>query len=628
VKKGKASKKRPRKRSSVAEAPLGRFITFYSYKGGTGRSMALANVAWVLASNGARVLVIDWDLEAPGLHRYFHPFIEDKQLGSSEGIIDFLVHFVEGSRLSHESEPNDDNSWFEDYANLLPYAFSLEWEFPNKGTLDFVPAGQQGAGYGVRVTQFNWEAFYKDLGGGVFLETLKERLRREYDYILIDSRTGISDTSGICTVQMPDDMVVCFTLNNQSIEGAAAVADSAFSQRRKPSGEPGLRVWPVPMRVELAEKDRLETARQVAQQTFDGYLLHLKREDRRAYWEGIEVPYDPYFAYEEVLASFAERRRSKLSVLDSFLTLTRHVTSGKVTSMPPVAEALRQETLAKFSRPRLSAQHDAKRSDSIDLVHVEPDRHLAAQIGSILDVMLSQLTGVVGNRIVLQNSPGSMWGTPATSFETVTAILVLVTPHLMRSLPWSTYELDHGVRSGTPIIPILVGVSQAELLGLGTAGHLAYVQGLQLPPNPDLFGQGQHLMFQLALRLNEMLPKPTVQILETDPEDPQKGMWGGKQSQNGRKLSAEVNPVSNDWFEIALEVSGTTKAPLKGEVEFHLHPTFSPPIRRVQVEDGKAKLKLFGWGAFTVGALIDEGSTKLELNLAKVPDAPQIFRDR
>ena len=44
--------------------------------------MALANVAWILALHGSRVLVIDWDLEAPGIHRYFHPFIEDKELNS------------------------------------------------------------------------------------------------------------------------------------------------------------------------------------------------------------------------------------------------------------------------------------------------------------------------------------------------------------------------------------------------------------------------------------------------------------------------------------------------------------------------------------------------------------------
>ena len=72
----------------------GRIITFYSYKGGTGRSMALANVAWILASNGYRVLVVDWDLEAPGLHRYFAPFMLDPDLVESDGVIDIVNNYV------------------------------------------------------------------------------------------------------------------------------------------------------------------------------------------------------------------------------------------------------------------------------------------------------------------------------------------------------------------------------------------------------------------------------------------------------------------------------------------------------------------------------------------------------
>ncbi|MCX6641832.1 MAG: hypothetical protein NTV15_00385, partial [Candidatus Bathyarchaeota archaeon] len=57
---------------------LGEVTTFYSYKGGTGRSMALANVACILAkSHEGRVLMIDWDLEAPGLHRFFRRRIID-----------------------------------------------------------------------------------------------------------------------------------------------------------------------------------------------------------------------------------------------------------------------------------------------------------------------------------------------------------------------------------------------------------------------------------------------------------------------------------------------------------------------------------------------------------------------
>jgi Mrp family chromosome partitioning ATPase len=49
-------------------------VTFYSYKGGVGRSMALANIALLLARRNLRVLTVDWDLEAPGLERYFSYF--------------------------------------------------------------------------------------------------------------------------------------------------------------------------------------------------------------------------------------------------------------------------------------------------------------------------------------------------------------------------------------------------------------------------------------------------------------------------------------------------------------------------------------------------------------------------
>ena len=88
--------------SDLPESPEagGKIITFYSYKGGTGRSMALANLAWILASNGQRVLAIDWDLEAPGLHRYFQPFLRDKALAASEGVIDFIIDFAAGA-VSH-----------------------------------------------------------------------------------------------------------------------------------------------------------------------------------------------------------------------------------------------------------------------------------------------------------------------------------------------------------------------------------------------------------------------------------------------------------------------------------------------------------------------------------------------
>ena len=42
--------------------------TFYSFKGGVGRTLALLNVAYELADSGLKVLVVDFDLEAPTIH--------------------------------------------------------------------------------------------------------------------------------------------------------------------------------------------------------------------------------------------------------------------------------------------------------------------------------------------------------------------------------------------------------------------------------------------------------------------------------------------------------------------------------------------------------------------------------
>ena len=72
----------------------GQVITFYSYKGGTGRTMALANVAWIIASSGKRVLVVDWDLESPGLHKFFEPFLEESKVSATPGVIELINDYA------------------------------------------------------------------------------------------------------------------------------------------------------------------------------------------------------------------------------------------------------------------------------------------------------------------------------------------------------------------------------------------------------------------------------------------------------------------------------------------------------------------------------------------------------
>src|SRR5258707_11620473 len=72
-------------------------ITFYSYTGGAGRSMALANVACLLARRCPQdrgVLMVDWNLECPSLHRFFHDRFSGigvSDLDARPGLIDLFV---------------------------------------------------------------------------------------------------------------------------------------------------------------------------------------------------------------------------------------------------------------------------------------------------------------------------------------------------------------------------------------------------------------------------------------------------------------------------------------------------------------------------------------------------------
>jgi len=232
------------------EPGMGRIVTFYSFKGGTGRTMALANLAWLLASAGNRVLAVDWDLESPGLHRYFHPFLTiDKELRDTPGVIDLVREYAATTtRPGEHDEVQLDQQEMERAADIQRFATSLEYEFPGQGLIDLVPAGRQTPTYSEVVSTFDWDVLYRRLGGAPLLDALRSEMRRQYDYVLIDSRTGLSDTAGICTLQLPDVVVVCFTMSTQSIDGAVAVARSIRSQRREQ-----VQVFPVPMRVEDGE---------------------------------------------------------------------------------------------------------------------------------------------------------------------------------------------------------------------------------------------------------------------------------------------------------------------------------------------------------------------------------------
>ena len=324
-----------------AERP-GQVVTFYSYKGGTGRTMAMANLAWILAANGKRVLIVDWDLESPGLHRYFAPSLLDPQaLAATQGVVNMVREFED---LAAET-PDEDRSpnWYRALARVSDYAIAVRWPFPGDGALHYMSSGLQNRSYSSTVATLDWERFYERLGGGELFNAFREDMKQNYDYAFIDSRTGLSDVADICTLHLPDVVVDCFTPNNQGLEGALMVASSVSKFTNHP-----IRLLAVPMRVDEAEKNKAEAGRAAARARFAELKLDELASAR--YWGQVEIPYIPFYNYEETLATFADDPNDQHTLLRAYIRLAEVLTQGEVTGLPEMEETERKAILSEVSR--------------------------------------------------------------------------------------------------------------------------------------------------------------------------------------------------------------------------------------------------------------------------------------
>lgn len=185
-------------------------VTFYSYKGGTGRTLALANVAMLLAEMGKRVFVLDWDLEAPGLH--YKLLSAERRASMKPGFIDLAYDYFLGDGLN-------------------PVMRHVEEIDRGPGKILLMPAGRPLlAEYWSRLVKLRWpDRFYEEYGEGfVFVADLKRRIDEECqpDFLLIDARTGVTEVGGVALTLLPDQVVFFFVNNPESKEGTREIIRS------------------------------------------------------------------------------------------------------------------------------------------------------------------------------------------------------------------------------------------------------------------------------------------------------------------------------------------------------------------------------------------------------------------
>jgi TIR domain/PASTA domain len=350
--------------SSPAPSPTtrGEIITFYSYKGGTGRTMALANVACLLAERvtaGQRILVVDWDLEAPGLHRFLPPRLSgdstgpDLGLDAGKGLLDLFIEIA--SKLPPGRAKDEEAAEEAVEAALSSIAIESFVAATAVPGVSIMRAGRNDDGqYSRRVSTFDWEGLFHR--APPVYRAVAERLGEIFRYVLIDSRTGVTDISSICTSLLPQKLVVVFTPNRQSLTGVSALIESATKDRRNSDDLRPLLVYPLPSRIEaslqdlrglwrLGSRDHKVVGYQPLFENLFQTCYGVARCDLSQYFDEVQIQQTPDYAYGEEIA--VRRTADRFSLANSYRVFVDRL----VSDAPPWASAAPPPAPAPLPRP-------------------------------------------------------------------------------------------------------------------------------------------------------------------------------------------------------------------------------------------------------------------------------------
>ncbi len=253
--------------------------------------MVLANVATMLARWGKRVLIVDWDLEAPGIENFFFSSGELDAIQARKGLVELLAGLSNGRISGRPAE-----AW---------KSSLTEVQLVDHAPLSLLTAGARSKGYFKSVRQLDVKAFYEEKQGGQIVEQLRSAWKGSFDFVFVDSRIGVTDIGGICTIQLPDILAIVFTATDQSLCGAVDVAEKAAVERQKlPFDRALVPVLPIPNKFDTqTERERpqkwLDRFERIASSLYDSWLP--KGVNRREFLEATKLPYSSYYSFGEEL---------------------------------------------------------------------------------------------------------------------------------------------------------------------------------------------------------------------------------------------------------------------------------------------------------------------------------------
>jgi MinD-like ATPase involved in chromosome partitioning or flagellar assembly len=272
-------------------------VSFYSYKGGVGRSTLVSIVAAILARAGSNVAIIDLDLEAPGQQSLFdaHP---------NRGVIDYVVeHIALGS------------------SDLTGLLIDVTAQVPDaNGSIHLAAAGAVDWAYVEKIARLDFAAHTQQDGKSpvhIALNSLLENIRKvlKPDWILLDARTGIHDLGGLAMHAFAHIDVLLSRDGRQGSEGLRLCLQ-ALARRRDPDSIRTLIVHalaPAPLEDERVsvpvqrafQEATYELFKETLYETLDDEEMP-SPDDSSASHSSYAIPLDPTLGRLETLRSMTD----------------------------------------------------------------------------------------------------------------------------------------------------------------------------------------------------------------------------------------------------------------------------------------------------------------------------------
>jgi hypothetical protein len=302
-------------RITAAPAAAGEVTTFYAYDGAGTRSHALVHAAWLLSGrNHAKtpVLMIDWDLEGPGLHHYF----PDAQPSEERaGVLELFEDCRERLQALGHAPADESRQLAEHVLGELDWDRYLE-RVDDSRPLYLMRAGRFDDSYGERADRLDWDALF--CACPALFRSFAAHLTRRFAHVLVDCRSGRSAATSVCTALLPDKMVGLFTPEPRSLEGLGGVVRRALDYRCSHEDEQRpLLVYPLPSPPHGCAEERLDwrhgnaggrSGYQTALETLLGECYGLSGIGLDSYLDEVQLP-QPGLGEAAPSARGAERDR-------------------------------------------------------------------------------------------------------------------------------------------------------------------------------------------------------------------------------------------------------------------------------------------------------------------------------